>query len=368
MANKRRAKRIFIAATMQNGGKTTFSLGLIFALKKYFKRIGFIKPIGQRYLIEHGYKIDEDSVLIEEICGMKYKLRDMSPVAIERGFTESYIKKPDKKRLTDHILSSFNKIEKRSDLVIIEGTGHAGVGSVFGLSNAAVAKLLDSQVIIISGGGIGKPIDEIVLNQALFDKEQVPVTGVIVNKVLPSKFRKVKGVVSRGLKNAGLDVLGVVPYNPILDTFTVKEVHEETGWPVVCGEKFLSQRVSKIIVGAMEVHDALNHIENSCLLITPGDREDILMGITLPYLVSGQKRMKIAGVILSGGIVPHRNVIGLLKKVGVPVLLSGSDTYQTVSKVYNLTVKIKPENKDKINTIVKTVKKNVDIKKIVDRL
>jgi len=58
-------KRIFIAATMQNDGKTTVSMGLITALKKRFRKVGFIKPIGQRYLIEQGYKVDEDSVLIE---------------------------------------------------------------------------------------------------------------------------------------------------------------------------------------------------------------------------------------------------------------------------------------------------------------
>jgi len=46
-------------------------MGLIMALRKRFKNIGFIKPIGQRYLVEEGYKVDEDSVLIEWICGIK---------------------------------------------------------------------------------------------------------------------------------------------------------------------------------------------------------------------------------------------------------------------------------------------------------
>ena len=81
-------KKIFIAATMQNDGKTTLSLGLMHCLKKHFKRIGFIKPIGQRYLIEEGYKVDEDSVLIEHIYGSSANIKHMSPIAIERGFTE----------------------------------------------------------------------------------------------------------------------------------------------------------------------------------------------------------------------------------------------------------------------------------------
>ena len=89
------AKKIFIAATMQNDGKTTVSMGLIFNFKERFKNIGFIKPIGQRYLEEEGQKVDEDSILIEEVCGINCGIKDMSPVAVERGFTEKYIINPD---------------------------------------------------------------------------------------------------------------------------------------------------------------------------------------------------------------------------------------------------------------------------------
>ena len=59
-------KRIFVAATRQNDGKTTISLGLIRAFRKRFNKVGFIKPVGQRYVFDHGYKVDEDSVLIEK--------------------------------------------------------------------------------------------------------------------------------------------------------------------------------------------------------------------------------------------------------------------------------------------------------------
>ncbi|MBI4974366.1 MAG: dethiobiotin synthase, partial [Candidatus Omnitrophica bacterium] len=166
------AKKIFIAATMQNDGKTTVSLGLISVLKKHFKRIGFIKPIGQRYLIEQGYKVDEDSVLIEAVFGIncdQCTIKDMSPVAIEKGFTERYIENGPEQDFTKLIRDSFERIARDSDLVVIEGTGHAGVGSVFDLSNATVARLLDANAILISSGGIGRPIDEVMLNKPLFD-------------------------------------------------------------------------------------------------------------------------------------------------------------------------------------------------------
>jgi len=188
-----KARRIFISATGQNAGKTTFSLGLIAALLKKFKNIGFIKPIGQRYLMEQGFKVDEDSVLIEKVFGMSHGLsvKDLSPVAVERGFTESYIEGTAKGNYAKNITDSFNRVARDNELVIIEGTGHAGVGSVFDLSNATVAKLLDSKVILLTPGGVGRPIDEAMLNKSLFDKAGVTLAGVVVNKVLPGKFAKI---------------------------------------------------------------------------------------------------------------------------------------------------------------------------------
>ena len=87
----RRCKRFFIAATRQNVGKTTVSLGLMANLKKKFDKIGFIKPVGQRYLVENGCKIDEDSILMNKIFQIELSLRDMSPVAVDRGYTKRFL-------------------------------------------------------------------------------------------------------------------------------------------------------------------------------------------------------------------------------------------------------------------------------------
>ncbi|MFH0838894.1 MAG: AAA family ATPase [Candidatus Omnitrophota bacterium] len=362
------AKKLFIAATMQNDGKTTVSLGLIAALKKYFKRIGFIKPIGQRYLIEQGYKVDEDSVLIEDIFGIKTNIKDMSPIAIEKGFTEKYINKPNKKALITQIEKSFEKVSKNRDLVIIEGTGHAGVGSVFDLSNATVAKLLGAKVIIVSSGGIGRPIDEIILNQALFEKEGVEILGVIINKVLPEKIDKVNYFVRKGFLRKGLRVLGVLPYNPFLTAPTMKQLKEELHLQILSGEDNLKRTVKKIIVGAMEPHDAINYIEDKSLIITPGDREDIILTALSVHTIGLKKRLQISGIILSGGIMPNTTIMQLVKNSGIPVLLSQKDTYAVASDVHDLRVKISPEDKQKAKIVMDLVGRHVDIKEILKQL
>jgi hypothetical protein len=357
-------KKIFIAATKQNDGKTTISLGLICNFQNKFKKVGFIKPIGQRYLEEEGLKIDEDSLLIEEVCGIKCGLKDMSPIAVEKGFTEKYIARPDRQSITGQIKESFRRVSKGNALVIIEGTGHAGVGSVFDHSNATVAKLLGSKVIIISSGGIGRPIDEIVLNKALFEREGVKVLGVIINKVLPAKFEKINSLVRKGLERKGISVLGVIPYNPMLSRPTIEQILEETDFELLCGRDYLERFISQVIVGAMEPHDAIKYIVNDSLMITPGDREDMIMTALGCFREGDEKKLKVSGVVLSGGITPDAPIMNLLSKAQVPVLLSKSDTYYVATTVHDLTVKIRSRDTDKINAVIKLIKDNVDLDKI----
>src|SRR6202453_4852961 len=213
--------RIFIAATRQNDGKTTTSLGLISALQTYFPRIGYIKPVGQRFVEIEEQKIDEDTVLMDAVYRLNTPLVDMSPIAVEPDFTRKYLQAANNEALVKKIQKAFDRVSWEKDFVLCEGSGHAGVGSVFDLSNARVAKLLGAKVIIVSQGGIGKPIDEIALNQALFEKEGVEVIGVILNKVIGEKLEYITDFARKGLKRKGLDLLGVIPHQRVLSSPTI---------------------------------------------------------------------------------------------------------------------------------------------------
>ena len=125
---------------------------------------------------------DEDAVLMRTVFGLEDPLSVMSPVHIPRGFTKAYIAGEVVEDLSARIRRAHASLMDR-DLVLIEGTGHAGVGAVIDLSNAAVASMLDAPAVIVSEGGVGRPIDEIVLNAALFQRHGVHVAGAIVNKV-----------------------------------------------------------------------------------------------------------------------------------------------------------------------------------------
>ena len=362
------AKKIFVAATQQNDGKTTVSLGLIAAFKKHFERIGFIKPIGQRYLMEQGYKVDEDSVLIEEVFGIKCNIKDMSPVAIDKGFTERFIEKGADEDYAKLIKDSFDKVAKDNDLVIIEGTGHAGVGSVFNLSNATVAKLLDTNVILISSGGVGKPIDEVMLNKALLDKEGVNLAGVIVNKVLPEKYERISRLAKKGLEQKNLNVFGMLPYQHILDIPTMREIKEEVKIAQLYEGESLDRPAEHVLIGAMNVKDGIKFIQNNSLMIIPGDRDDMIDAACNIHKERLKKGHAISGIILSGGLMPKERTLRIVEKSKIATLITKDDTYKIASRINSMVVKLKPQDSAKIKIIVDMVEKYIDIDKVLANL
>src|SRR5213593_1865841 len=219
--------RVFIAATRQNEGKTTASLGLLAAMQKFYPRIGFIKPVGQRFAMIEDNKIDEDTVLMDSVYRLNCPLGDMSPIAVEPDFTRKYLQSSNNEALVRKIQQAFDRVAWEKDFVLCEGSGHAGVGSVFDLSNAQVARILGAKVIIVTQGGIGKPIDEVSLNQALFEKEGVEIIGVIINKVIGSKLDSVTDFARRGFKRKGLELLGVLPHERILSKPSIELIRDE---------------------------------------------------------------------------------------------------------------------------------------------
>ena len=358
--------RVFIAATRQNDGKTTTSLGLIAALQKYFPRIGYIKPVGQRFVEIEEQKIDEDSVLMDAVYRLNCPLVDMSPIAVEPAFTRKYLTSANNEALVQKIQDSFDRVSWEKDFVLCEGSGHAGVGSVFDLSNAQVAKTLGCKVIIVSQGGIGKPIDEVSLNQALFEKEGVEIIGVIINKVLEEKIPEITRFVRSGLKRKGLELLGVLPHEQLLSNPTVELIRDELRAELLNSPPTLRAPVDDVVIGAMGAQNAMQFFKRGVLLITPGDREDILLAAGATTFPGSTENL--AGIVLTGGLRPGPNVMKALQTLPVPVLLAKADSYQVASKVHNLTVKTRPTDAEKISLIRDIVAKHINVKKIVDSL
>lgn len=360
--------RIFVAATDQNDGKTTAALGLFASLQKRMGRIGFIKPVGQRFVEVDGKQIDEDTVLIDQTFGVHTPLEAMSPIAVEPDFTRRYIEKSNNEQLVRRIQHSFDRAAWEKDFVIIEGTGHAGVGSVFDLSNARVARLLNSKVILVTTGGIGRPIDEVALNKALFDQEGVELIGVILNKVLSAKFEYVRDFAQRGLARLGIDLLGCIPEEPVLANATLGQISKTIKGAFLNGRERSRRRVKKVIIGAMNSSHVMEFFHAGTLVITPGDREDVILAALSSSSLSETDSNSLAGLILAGDLTPSPPVLELLKNSTLPIISSPMDSYTVASSIYSMTVKTLPGDVEKIDAIQSLVEKYVEVDRVLGKL
>ncbi len=360
--------RVFVAATQQNDGKTTIALGLFAALKKRLGRIGFIKPVGQRFVEIEGRSIDEDSVLIDRTFRVQTPLEDMSPIAVQPDFTRKYINHSNSDSLTRRIQNSFDRACWEKEFCIIEGTGHAGVGSVFDLSNARVAHLLQSKVLLVTRGGIGRSIDEVALNKALFDKEGVELVGIVLNKVLHDKFDHVAEFARRGLDRLGIDLLGVIPVEPLLANATLGQICVQTKGKFLNAESDLARRVRKIIIGAMNSTHVMEYFSPGTLVITPGDREDIILAALSNSTLSALDGKAIAGLVLAGDLLPHQSVLDLISASDVPTIASPLDSYTVANSIYSMTVKTLPGDEEKIDKIQSLIERHVEIDRLLTKL
>jgi BioD-like phosphotransacetylase family protein len=361
----RDTRRIFVAATRMNDGKTTTCLGLTAALQSMGMHVGYIKPIAQRIVQSGEDQVDEDTLLIEGLFNLDIPIAAMSPVAIGPEFTKNYLENPEEigPQLKDRICRAFDRAAYGKDIVVVEGSGHAGVGSVFGASNADNARVLRSKALLVAAGGIGKPIDEIALNKALFDKAGVEVVGAILNKVLPDKVEFIREFAGRGLRKLGVPLLGVVPLQETLVYPNLDQVADETRARWIHQPSGL-RRVRRVVIGAMSARRAAEYLKvNGTLVIVPGDREDLLEA----FIDNGGAK-SLAGVLLSNGLLPGEAILKRLTEAGIPIAAVEAESFAVTARINNMTVKTMRQDADKIPIIEKMIRESVDIKGLLKTL
>ncbi len=352
-------RQLYLAATGQNRGKTTASLGLVDGFRREGFRTGFMKPVGQRTVIDDGEPADEDAVLMRAVFDLPEPYPVMSPIHIPRGFTKAYIGGHVVEDLGARIARAHEAFGHH-DVLLIEGTGHAGVGAVIGLSNAVVAAALGAPAVIVSEGGVGRPIDEIVLNAALFARHGVPVAGAIVNKVDVSAQPGIRRVLERGLAPHGIPLLGVLPVRPILSNPTLEMIEEGLAGELLHPGPDLERVIDGVSIGAMEPSHVLERVGPGTLVIVPGDREDVIMTVTAAHL-AGLADASAIGLVLTGGYRPTAPVLDAIRAADLFATLVPADTYQVASDIHDLLVKTHPADRDKIEMIKQLVAANLDV-------
>ena len=344
-------RQVYLAATGQNRGKTTVSLGVLDGFLRRGLSTGFMKPVGQRTVIEDGVPADEDAVLMRHVFGLAEPLTQMSPVHIPRGFTQTYIDGGFVEDLPARIRAAHAAFKADREILLIEGTGHAGVGAVIDLSNAVVASMLGAPAVIVSEGGVGRPIDEIVLNAALFARHGVHVAGAIVNKVDLDAKPGLARTLERGLARHGIPLLGVLPYRPLLSNPTLAMVLDAVHGETISAAPDPDQVIGGVAIGAMEPEHMLQRIGPRSLVIVPGDRTDVIRAIVETHVNGHPSGNDALGLVLTGGYRPDPPVVEAIRRARLFATLVPEDTYVVASEMHDLLVKTHASDAGKIAEI-----------------
>ena len=361
-------KSVYVAATSQHVGKTTSTLGLVAAFMKKGLQVGYCKPVGQMSLYLNNMEVDKDAILFADLMKFKLDADVHSPVILGKGATSAFIDRPRKFNYPEKIQYASEQLNKENELVLYEGTGHPGVGSIVNLSNADVAKMVDATVIMVVEGGIGSTIDMLSLCLAKFQMLNIPVLGVIINKVKPNKIDKVRTYVGKYLQGQGMPLLGVIPYDKSLAFPLMKTVAKAINGIVSFNEDQLDNKVEDILAGSLIDLGELKSSKDLLLVVSAQRVADAIEKIRLTSNLMGLENSPLSGIVATGHGAIDGACSDYIQEHKIPVVRTSLDTYGSVLKISRIEVKINRSTPWKVARAIELIEKNVDMDALLDRL
>ncbi len=350
-------KAIYIASSSPFSGKSVIALGLINMLLGKTKKIAYFKPVVNEPLEK---EIDAHIETIVSHFGLNDNYQDM--YAFTRDEILRLRSEGNDAYIIDKIISKYKKLEETHDFIIVEGTDFMGEGVTFEFdANIAIAKNLGIPVILVINGAQNPAADtasKLLSTYQSFNDKEVQVLALVANKVNEREVEELQQAFDKRLPK---DVLGIViPLNKDLGNPTMKEIKDAVNGTLLFGESLLSNQVDHSIVGAMQLRNCLTRLKENTLIVTPGDRADIIVAALQANL--SKNYPKVAGIILTGGLDPEEPILRLIEglQTVVPILQVETGTFETVNTIGNIQSRIYADNQQKIDLAISTFEKYID--------
>ncbi len=357
------AENLYVTATDSKSGKSVVSLGLMEMLLRNVDKTAFFRPLIN---VEEEAQ-DHDIKLISSY----YKLN----IPYERmyGFTTEeanrLIALGKYSELLEGIVDKYKTLEEEYDFVLVEGTDFEGSTSAFEFDiNADIANNLGCPVLLVANAH-GKTEETTIRSielslESLADKS-TNVVSIIINRM-----------------NGGTDLVEVLKKNPLvtdqlvfglpnvptLGNPTMREIAEALNARVLYGKEHLNRHVEGFGVAAMQVHNVLSRISNGVVVITPGDRADVILACL--SALSSISMPKIAGLILTGGLVPEDSVLKMIEGTSnlIPILSVKGNTFESARQADNVHAVISPEDTRKVTQALEVFEKNIQLPELREKI
>uniref|UniRef100_UPI0032167801 phosphate acetyltransferase n=1 Tax=uncultured Draconibacterium sp. TaxID=1573823 RepID=UPI0032167801 len=355
---------IYITNTERRTGRSLVALGVLKVLLSKVSKVGYFRPIINDY--PHGVHDNHIETMLSYFnLDMDYKEA--------YGFTMSQVVKyknlGQEARLIDQIIAQYKALEEKYDVVLVEGSDFSGKGIAieFDLS-VEIAKNLSIPTILVSSAQ-NKEVKDAVANIDLavktYAEGDVKVQAVFMNRVPEGDCDLMKEELSKVIPAE--TNIEIIPEIKKLSSPTIQEIYEEIGGKILLGENLMCKQADRYDVGAMQLRNYLDRVEENSLIITPGDRSDIILGALQAN--SSSNYPNIAGIVVTGGIAPEKQILKLIEGLPniVPIILIDDVTFTAANKIANVKPKIRPGITRKIDLSISTFEKYVDSEFLIDK-
>ena len=359
------SKCIFIAISEPYSGKSIVALGLMNMLLSKTKKVGFFKPIVN---VDPAEKTDGHIDTIREHFELNIPYTDM--YAFTRSQALNLLQTKSTGEMIETIIEKFKRLEDKYDFTVIEGSDFSGEGIAFEFeTNATIAKNLSAPVIIVITGQNKTTAQLITTSLTVFQsfkERELEVLSIIVNRVSPECVHDVRDQLKAQLPTE--IILAVIPDDVNLKSPTMREVMEHLQGELLFGEDQLSNRVDNFVTGAMQVPNFLNYLKENVVIVTPGDRGDIIICALQANLSTSYP--KVAGIVLSAGSLPEEPIMRLIKgsQSVIPIIAVPTGTFETSARLGGIQSRITPGNDKKIRLAIDTFEKYVDVNTLNERM
>lgn len=357
------ATSLYLASLEPESGKSLIALGLMEMLSSRTDGAGYFRPV-----IADGPETDPRIALITGRYPLGFEPEEL--YAWTASEVERMLAEGRRDEVFTGILHAYKAIERRCGFVLCDGTDFSGVASAFEFDfNVAVANHLGAPVLALVNGRQREADDIAAGVQVAWESlraEGAVVAATIVNRVPEDVLEAVRAALDDPIRNSDAP-LWLIPEDPRLGMPTIAEIAAAIDATEIHGYVLEDQQeVSTLKVAAMSVANFLDHVVDGALIITSGDRSDIILAALVSRL--SQALPTVAGLVLTGGLPPAPQVDRLLTDSTLPVLAVDDDTYTAASRIGGVRGVLRADNDRKVATALGLFEHHVDVPALADRI
>ncbi|MCC9709731.1 phosphate acetyltransferase [Streptomyces sp. MNU76] len=355
-------RSVYVTGIDRGDGRQVVELGVMELLTRQVDRVGVFRP-----LLHHGpdrlfdllrarYRLTQDPATV---YGMDY--HEASTLQAQHGTDE----------LVSTLVDRFHAVARDYDVVLVLGTDFADTQFPDELSlNARLANEFGASVIPVVGGR--KQTAESVVAEThnayrAYGGLGCDVLAMVVNRVAPAD----RGEISERLGDSRLPLpvpCYVLPDEPALSAPTVAQITHALGGTVLLGDDSgLARDALNFVFGGAMLPTFLNALTPGCLVVTPGDRADLVIGALAAHSAGTPP---IAGVLLTLDERPSDEILTLAARLapGTPVVAVESGSFLTASELFSMEGKLSAVTPRKAETALGLFERHVDTAELRGRV